>query len=114
MDRTRPTGPGRRLHSMSRDQWEANINNRVGDAQSRLEAFQNALQDGTERSREFLNSVERMDTPVRVFSYAFGLRMGDVCDLFSMMKAADGVISPEEIEDMKATIHGRSHSPLLI
>ncbi len=80
---------------------EANINNRVGDAQSRLEAFQNALQDGTERSREFLNSVERMDTPVRVFSYAFGLRMGDVCDLFSMMKAADGVISPEEIETLK-------------
>jgi hypothetical protein len=80
---------------------EASINNRDGGRESRLQAFQKALQQGTERSRDFLNSIERIDSPVRLFSYAFGLRTGDLCDLFSMMKAADGVISQEEIEVLK-------------
>ena len=80
---------------------EENINNKVGTRQTRLEGFREALDQGIERGRAFLKSVQNAQMPVRLFAYAFGLRTGDVCDLFSLVKAADGIISKEEIEDLK-------------
>jgi hypothetical protein len=49
---------------------EASINNRDGGRESRLQAFQKALQQGTERSRDFLNSIERICAALRtIFSH---------------------------------------------
>lgn len=80
---------------------ESNINNRVGARQTRLDGFREALNQGIANSKTFLESVQNVKAPVYLFAYAFGLRAGDVCDLFSLIRAADGVISNEEIEEMK-------------
>jgi len=80
---------------------EASIDNRVGIQQTRLEGFREALSQGLSNSRDFLESVQKTDAPVDLFGYAFGLRTGDVCDLLSLVKAADGIISKEEIENLK-------------
>ena len=80
---------------------ETNINNRVGAKQTRLEGFRDALDGAVNTARASLERIRANPLPARVFAYAFGLRTGDVCDLFSLIKAADGVISPSEIEDMK-------------
>jgi hypothetical protein len=80
---------------------EANIDNRVGTSQTRLEGFREALSRGISNSRSFLESVQKTDAHVDLFAYAFGLRTGDVCDLLSLVKVADGLISKKEIEDLK-------------
>jgi len=80
---------------------EANIDNRVGTTQTRLEGFREALSQGISNSRSFLESVQNTDARVDLFAYAFGLRTGDVCDLLSLVKVADGLISKKEIEDLK-------------
>lgn len=80
---------------------EANINNRVGRNQTRMEGFREALEQGVNKGKRFLESAENTDAPVFIFAYAFGLRTGDVCDLFSLVKVADGIISKEEIERLK-------------
>lgn len=80
---------------------EANIDNRVGAKQTRLEGFREALSKGITNSKNFLESVQKTEAPVDLFAYAFGLRTGDVCDLLSLVKVADGLISKEEIEDLK-------------
>lgn len=80
---------------------EANIDNRVGSKQTRLEGFREALSQGITSSKSFLESVQMTDAPVDLFAYAFGLRTGEVCDLLSLVKVADGLISKEEIEDLK-------------
>jgi CHAT domain len=80
---------------------EENINNKVGKKQTRLEGFSEALDRGIKRSKTFLESVEKTQAPVYLFAYAFGLRTGDVCDLFSLIKIAGDIISKEEIEDLK-------------
>ncbi len=80
---------------------EASIDNRSGSKQTRLEGFRQALRDGISNSKQFLESVEKTDAPVHLFAYAFGLRTGDVCDLLSLVKAAEGIISKDEIEKLK-------------
>lgn len=80
---------------------EASIDNRVGTQQTRLEGFREALDQGLSNGRNFLASVQKTDAPVDLFGYAFGLRTGDVCDLLSLVKAADGIISKAEIEELK-------------
>ena len=80
---------------------EASINNRVGTRQTRLQGFRSALAQGVARSREIARNSRQVDVETRIFAYAFGLRTGDVCDLLSLVKCADDIISKEEIEDMK-------------
>lgn len=80
---------------------EANLNNKVGARQTRLEGFRGALEQGLERGRAFLEAVQNTQAQVHLFAYAFGLRTGDVCDLFSLVKASDGIISGAEVEELK-------------
>lgn len=80
---------------------ESNINNRVGGRQSRLAAFRDALSQGASRTVRYLGPMENSAAHVRLFGYAFGLRSGGVCDLFSLVKAADGLVSQDEIERLK-------------
>lgn len=80
---------------------ESSINNRVGSRQSRLAAFRDALSRGASNAQRHLGPVRGAGANVRLFGYAFGLRTGGVCDLFSLVKAADGLISQEEIERLK-------------
>ncbi|BCJ73811.1 hypothetical protein CS0771_33550 [Catellatospora sp. IY07-71] len=77
---------------------EDSFDNRSSDMRTRLESVRNSLQrfaDG-ELSRAQAGPVP----PVRVFGYAFGLRSGAVCDMFSLLKAADGVMSPAEVKTL--------------
>jgi hypothetical protein len=80
---------------------ESNINNKVGGRQTRLEGFREALYQGINRSKNFLEAIKNTKAPVKLFAYAFGLRTGEVCDLFSLVKAADDIISNDEIENLK-------------
>jgi hypothetical protein len=80
---------------------ESSINNRVGSRQTRLEGFREALEQGVNKSKKFLDSVQNSDAPLSLFAYAFGLRTGDVCDLFSLIKVANEIISKDEIENLK-------------
>ncbi|MFL6211006.1 MAG: CHAT domain-containing protein [Pyrinomonadaceae bacterium] len=80
---------------------KASINNRFGIKQTRLEGFGEALSQGIAKSKGFLESVQKTDAPVDLFAYAFGLRTGDVCDLFSLIRVAGEIISKEEIEELK-------------
>jgi hypothetical protein len=80
---------------------ESNIDNKGGVRKTRLDGFTDALTRTVQRSRAFLESIRNTDAQVRFFAYAFGLRNGDVCDLFSLMRAAEGIISQEEIEELK-------------
>lgn len=81
---------------------ESSIRNRSGQEQSRIEAFQVALKQSLERSKAVLESSRGPALPVYIFAYAFGLRAGSVGDLFSLIRAAENLIPPAEIERLKA------------
>lgn len=80
---------------------EGSINNRVGEETTRLSAFNDALANVTARSSRFLASAGDSQNDIHLFGYAFGLRTGDVCDLFSLVKVGQDVISKAEIEELK-------------
>lgn len=79
------------------------INNNTNRQLSRLESFNESLKRlGEEASKTIeANKDKKIDTNIDVFAYAFGLRTGDICDLFSLLKIGKSVISKEEIEEMK-------------
>lgn len=75
---------------------EDSFDNRDSDTRSRLESVRASLERFADAE------IEHRDTgptpPVHIFAYAFGLRSGTVCDLLSLMTAADGVMSKAEAE----------------
>lgn len=75
---------------------ERNFDNRSTDMSSRLETVRASL--GRKLDARTIRAAGTQAPPVRVFCYAFGLRDGDTCDLFSMLKAARDVISKEEVD----------------
>lgn len=75
---------------------EGSFDNRSTDMSSRLETVRASL--GRKLDARTLRAAGAEAPPVRIFCYAFGLRDGDTCDLFSMLKAAEDVISKEEID----------------
>jgi hypothetical protein len=79
-----------------------NIASSLGFQRSRLQGFTMAFQRSAERMRRFLETARGGRESASVFAYAFGMRSGDYCDLFSLMKAADDIISPTEIDRLKA------------
>lgn len=79
------------------------INNNTNRQLSRLESFNESLKRLGEEANKTIkaNKDKKVDTNIDVFAYAFGLRTGDICDLFSLLKIGKSVISKEEIEDLK-------------
>lgn len=82
---------------------ERSLDNRGTDGTSRLAAFTEALKAAVDRGKSLAAAVQQAEAPVRVFSYAFGLRTGNVADFFSLIQAAREVVDPAEIERMKVT-----------
>jgi hypothetical protein len=81
---------------------EQNLRSSLGREQSRLRSFADAFEQSISRVRNFMESVRDIpSSTVSVFAYAFGMRSGDVCDLLSLMKVANGVASLDEIERLK-------------
>jgi hypothetical protein len=72
------------------------FDNRSTNVPSRLETVRASL--GRRLDAQVVREAGAKAPTVRVFSYAFGLRSGEVCDLFSMLKAADGVMDQAEID----------------
>lgn len=81
---------------------EQSIKGSVGRAQSRLKGFTEALEQSVIKTRRFLKSVAGTASSASFFAYAFGMRAGGVCDLFSLMKVASTIISRDEIEQLKS------------
>jgi hypothetical protein len=86
---------------------EQNMRTSLAGQRSRLQGFADAFERSIERTRKFLQAMPG-DTAssVFLFAYAFGMRAGDVCDLLSLMKVANGIISESEIEELKRRYAG--------
>lgn len=79
------------------------IRNNTGGQVSRLESFRQSLErlvnEAKMRVRE--SQTKQLQTSIDLFAYGFGLRAMNVCDLLSLIKIGQNVISKEEIEDLK-------------
>lgn len=78
---------------------EKNILNKKGGDVSRIEGVQQALKDLMETTRKGIrdNREKNVQTSVDIFAYGFGLRTMPVCDLLSLMKASQEVITDDVI-----------------
>jgi hypothetical protein len=72
------------------------FDNQDSDVRSRLETVRASLARFADA--ELDRQLEEAPSPGRIFAYAFGLRSGAVCDLLSMLKVADQVMSRDEAE----------------
>ena len=79
------------------------MRNDTGGQLSRLESFRRSLENllVEAKSRVDESRAKEMQTSIDLFSYGFGLRAMNVCDLFSLIKIGKKVITKEEIEELK-------------
>lgn len=79
------------------------IRNNTGGQVSRLESFRQSLErlvhEARTRVRE--SQAKQLRTSIDLFAYGFGLRAMNVCDLLSLIKIGQHVITKEEIEELK-------------
>lgn len=79
------------------------IRNNAGGHISRLESFRQSLErlvnEAKTRVRE--SRAKQLQTSIDLFAYGFGLRAMNVCDLLSLIKIGQHVITKEEIEELK-------------
>src|SRR5579862_7350129 len=68
---------------------EQSMRTSLGREQSRLKGFTDAFEQSIARTKEFLRSAGDSGSSVQLFAYAFGMRSGDVCDLFSLIKMGE-------------------------
>jgi hypothetical protein len=76
---------------------EESFDNRDGDVRTRLESVRRSL---SRFAGADLHANVAPESGALIFGYAFGLRSGEVCDLFSLLEAADDVMTPEEARDL--------------
>jgi len=81
----------------------SSIRNDTGGQLSRLESFRQSLDNllAEAKNRVDGSRAKEIQTSIDLFSYGFGLRTISVCDLFSLIKAVQNVITKEEIEEIK-------------
>lgn len=81
----------------------SSIRNNTGGQVSRLESFRQSLErlvaEAKNRARE--SRAKQIQTSIDLFAYGFGLRAMTVCDLLSLIKVGQHVITKEEIEELK-------------
>lgn len=79
------------------------IRNNTGGQVSRLESFRQSLERlVTEaKNRVHESRAKQIQTSIDLFAYGFGLRAMTVCDLLSLIKVGQHVITKEEIEELK-------------
>lgn len=79
------------------------IRNNSGGQVSRLESFRQSIErlmtEAKNRIRE--SHAKQIQTSIDLFAYGFGLRAMTICDLLSLIKIGQHVISKEEIEELK-------------
>lgn len=79
------------------------IRNNTGGQVSRLESFRQSLErlvnEAKTRVRD--SRTKQLQTSIDLFAYGFGLRSMNVCDLLSLIKIGQHIISKEEIEKLK-------------
>jgi len=79
------------------------IRNNTGGQVSRLESFRQSVErlanEAKTRVRE--SRTKQLQTSINLFAYGFGLRTMNVCDLLSLIKIGQHVITKEEIEELK-------------
>lgn len=94
---------------------ETSVLNTKGGAISRLEGVQQALKDLMDMTRKGIrdNRNKNVQTSVDIFAYGFGLRTMPVCDLLSLMKASQEIITQdvtahyrEQVEQEMKSKHG--------
>ena len=81
-----------------------NIRNNSGNKLSRLDGFRNSLSKIIDDARASIRQrdVKDIKTSIEFFVYGFGLRINpSVCDLLSLIKLGQDIITPEEIESIK-------------
>jgi len=81
---------------------EKSIKTSMGREQTRLKGFTEALAQSIEKTKGFLESGGGQGCSAAFFAYAFGMRAGEVCDLFSLLRISSGIITHDEIEQLKA------------
>ncbi|MBZ5684081.1 MAG: CHAT domain-containing protein [Acidobacteriia bacterium] len=81
---------------------EQKIATSLNRSETRLQGFASAFERSISRTRDFVQATpDDLKSSAFVFAYAFGMRSGSVCDLLSLVKAAEGIISEAEIEQLK-------------
>lgn len=72
-----------------------NIRNNTGGQFSRLEGFCRSLDRLAQEARRAIreSQLREANTSVDIFAYGFGLRDGEVCDLFSLLKLGRQIMS---------------------
>ncbi len=79
------------------------IRNNTGGQVTRLESFRQSLgtlaREAKNRTRE--SRARQIQTSIDLFAYGFGLRAMPVCDLLSLIKVSQQIITKEEIEELK-------------
>ena len=86
------------------------MKNDTGGQLSRLESFRRSLENllVEAKSRVDESRTKKMQTSIDLFSYGFGLRVMNVCDLFSLIKIGQNIITKEKIEELKQRYIGEA------
>ncbi|HEX2210656.1 MAG TPA: VWA domain-containing protein, partial [Longimicrobium sp.] len=70
----------------------------LGPSSSRLEAVRGSLERIAREALDAQRTAPADDSGAMLFAFAFGLRIGSVCDLLSLVKVAKDVVTPADIE----------------
>lgn len=81
----------------------SSMRNDTGGQLSRLESFRQSLDNFLDEAKSLVDEsrAKEMQTSIDLFSYGFGLRAMNVCDLFSLIKIGQNIITKEKIEELK-------------
>ncbi len=81
----------------------ANIRNDTGGQVSRLEGFRQSLERLVNEAKMRVKEgrANKLQQSIDIFGYGFGLRAMNVCDLLSLIKIGQHVITRGEIEELK-------------
>ncbi len=85
---------------------ETSVLNKKGGEISRIDGVQQALKDLMDTVRKGIrdNREKHVQTSVDIFAYGFGLRTMPVCDLLSLMKANEEVITQDVISQYREQV----------
>ncbi|HYR07217.1 MAG TPA: TIR domain-containing protein [Longimicrobium sp.] len=81
----------------------------LGPSSSRIEAVRASLERIAQEAGDAARRHSQDDdSAAALFAYGFGLQIGTVCDLLTLMKVAKGVITPDEIEAVKQEVEAEA------
>ncbi len=80
-----------------------NIRNNTDGQLSRLESFRRSMDRLIKEAKNTIRESQSksINTSIDIFVYGFGLRGLNVCDLLSLVRVSNNIISQQEIEELK-------------